>query len=326
MRRIVLNAVTLFLFFTFVGSMNKANAIAVRTLILTTEYEELGTGPVGTNVQYKVGYPFGSTTPQQMTLCAVAVMDDAPAVGVTITFTVSPLSDPGWVISSQTAVTNSQGQAIIQVTSCPTVPQKLGLFKASWTAGLATITASHSLSSDVGDTPTVASPTFGAVFASVPALGIDPKAIRWDAPSDYHAYYASGFAAWQSASAGRVAFVESPSNPQYKITDIDDEFTQGYASTTYPAPPSPILATTKNNRFYLDGMPLRDGSPYPPRSVRHHIDSTATHEIGHALGFQHNFVDKCALMNWGGVRWFVSGTKTPTQDELTSLAILYPNP
>ena len=111
-----------------------------------------------------------------------------------------------------------------------------------------------------------------------------------------------------------------------KITDIDDEFTQGYASTTYPAPPSPILATTKNNRFYLDGMPLRDGSPYPPRSVRHHIDSTATHEIGHALGFQHNFVDKCALMNWGGVRWFVSGTKTPTQDELTSLAILYPNP
>ncbi|MCX6378488.1 MAG: hypothetical protein NT023_03290, partial [Armatimonadetes bacterium] len=300
-----------------VGRRAEAKRIVPKTLTLMTEYTD-DVGPSGGPYDYQIGYPLGVLVPQKIALCAVATLNDEPAVGVTVTFSISAISTLGWVLDNTTAVTNSQGQAIVQVTSCPLTYPAIGYFKATWISGTA-ITATHTLGVGIADTPTTPSPTFGAVFST------NPKSIRWKVTSDYRSSYVNGFAAWQFASAGRVAFVENTGDPQYVVTDIDDMNQFYYAITIQIAPPSTIYVKTYNNKYYLDGMPLRDFSPYPPKSVRHHIDSTMAHEIGHALGFGHNTVDRCALMALV-VRWFVNATKTPTQDELTSLAILYPVP
>jgi hypothetical protein len=150
-------------------------------------------------------------------------------------------------------------------------------------------------------------PGVGNTAGSKPTLA-NPMAIRvWYENLTVMVPYANATnPAW--TVAGRIGFV---GNPDWQIRFREEYFpTQDwYMLTTYPDPFKADMRLIQYNMYQLDGdWPAGPGlltPAWPTLAARHHVQSDANHEVGHALVFGHNTVSRKALMYDNGTQYFV---------------------
>lgn len=221
-----------------------------------------------------------------------------------------------WQLSANSAVSNSNGQAIVQAR--PTYGAAQATLRARWTTRTnQTMVATQTLYA-IGDSCQTlnASPqqSWGGGFAN-------RYAIRWTSlNSVFNSEIAAALASWQNT--GHVGFSSSASNPEITFADQTWSTDLIYAVTR-----TTDVGTYRIdlNKYYMDGNPTDPfASPFPPRTACHHIQGTVAHELGHALRIGHNDYDRVALMWFDIDNYFVCGTSEPTADETVTLFQLYP--
>lgn len=84
-------------------------------------------------------------------------------------------------------------------------------------------------------------------------------------------------------------------------------------------PPSRDLHRIRWNESHSHSDPAATDpdcrTDWPPAPKRHHLESTAAHELGPVFGLAHNEVDWKSLLRSGIRRWFRCAANAPTTDE-----------
>jgi hypothetical protein len=255
-----------------------------------------------------------------ISLCAVILKPDGTPVGagIPVQFDV-PEASTWWLLSASSATTNDSGQAVIAVRPLYGAPP--ATVRARWMQSMMGVIAQASI---YIQPETDACQTLNATPQNGWGPLANPQTIRYGWATYFTDVALAAMNVWQAT--GRVGFARADDQHPTQIffQDACNNLDPTYAMTILGPSRRDIVFNPPN----LDGNPKAPlpecRSNYPPRNARHHLLSTAAHEVGHALGLEHNQFDRAALMYPGIQQFFVCGTSAPTSDELTTIAILYP--
>ena len=137
----------------------------------------------------------------------------------------------------------------------------------------------------------------------------------------------SGYAAQSQSDftvQNHISFTQNTNAPTLRYREIrePDELLFGVTKIDLP------VWEVQYNMYALDeGDPISPNfliAPWSPLNWRHHVQSTANHEMGHYLRFNHNGLFKKSLMWFSLDRYFVWNTEKPRDDsEMTPLQSVY---
>ena len=150
---------------------------------------------------------------------------------------------------------------------------------------------------------------------------INPKDIHWYTKSEFKNSVIAGTALWNTCVNAQFHGTMDASQATAYVVVKDVDKNSSLLMETSPTNPKIVYC----NLYALDGNPLRDKSPAPPKSEQSEIISVGIlHELGHCLGLDHNYGSPASLMFPLSTLFRVYGTTAPTQDAINEVNTLYP--
>jgi hypothetical protein len=130
-------------------------------------------------------------------------------------------------------------------------------------------------------------------------------------PSWMHSYVVQSRSTW--TIPGKINFPATGTQIQW-IPGWDNSFpADAYAATSQNNGMLPRII--RFNPFTMNGNPLTNGSWYAPVEKRHHVQTVANHELGHAIFLGHHASRTAALMYFNIECYFIHGTVNPTDGD-----------
>ncbi|MDE2206535.1 MAG: hypothetical protein KGK12_07815 [Armatimonadetes bacterium] len=232
-------------------------------------------------------------------------------VGATINFTLlNPVGAP-INLSTNSALTNSCGQAIVTASGSA---QGVATLQASWTGPDGTV---YTQAGDAYCLTATTKDNSGPDGELYPPL-TDLCDVWWASESKFTADIETALENWYLSTWGDFYYVNDYDPWNILYFDQCDDKLNAYANTTVSGVDQ---RSVEVNTLWLDPCATGGGDGclafFPPASARHHLVELFAHETGHALGLAHTTypTDRAALM-WPDIsNWFLCGTDGPEPDE-----------